>query len=108
MFNNPSIQSNITAFNGNSFVDLLGFGMYSSSGTVYYYFMDLSANKVFILNDQWSFITFKAFNCPACMIYINNNLYMTGNNNVWKLEQDLNILINYKPGDPYYPQYLYF
>ena len=38
------------------------------------------------------------------MIKIGNSLYMTGwPNNIWKLDQDLNILINYNPGGtPYY------
>jgi len=108
VFSNPTIQSTINQLNGNSFGDIYGFGMYSSSGTVYYYVMDWGANKTYILNDQWSFISFKVFTTPAYMINIGNSLYMTGNLNVWKVDKDLNILINYKPGDPYYPQYLYF
>ena len=32
------------------------------------------------------------------MISINNNLYITGFSNVWKVDQDLNIFINYYPG----------
>ena len=103
MFTNPTIQSSFTALNGNSFRGLVGFGMYSSSGTVYYYLMDYGANKVFILNDQWSFISSKVFTQPQYMISISNSLYMTGNVNVWKLDQDLNILKNYNPGGtPYY------
>ena len=97
MFNNPSIQSNITQLNGNSFSWLVGFGMFSSSGTVYYYVMDYVANKVFILNDQWSFISSKVFYNPAYIINIGNSLYMTGDYNVWKVDQDLNILINCEP-----------
>jgi len=40
------------------------------------------------------------------MISINNSLYMTGDLNVWKVDQDLNILINYQNptfnSDPWY------
>ena len=38
------------------------------------------------------------------MISINNNLYITGFSNVWKVDQDLNIFINYYPGgtSPWY------
>ena len=37
------------------------------------------------------------------MISISNSLYMTGNYNVWKVDQNWNILINYNPGgNPYY------
>ena len=69
--------------------------MYSSSGTVYYYVMDSGADKVFSLNDEWKFISLKVFTEPMYMINFGNNLYMTGFYNVWKLDQDLNILINY-------------
>ena len=96
MFNNSSIQSTFNVFNGNAFGWYFGFGMYSSSGTVYYYVMDY--NKVFILNDQWEFISFKVFTYPSKMISIENSIYMTGDYNVWKVDKDLNILINYNPG----------
>ena len=78
--------------------------MYSSHGTVYYYIMDIGASKAFILNDQWSFISAKVFTYPLYMISIGNSLYMTGYYNVWKLDQDLNILIKYNPGgtSPWY------
>ena len=35
---------------------------------------------------------------------MDNSFYMTGSCNVWKLDQDLNILIKYNPGG--YPGYL--
>ena len=103
-FNNPNIQSTINELNGESFGELCGFGMYSSSNVTYYYLMDWFANKVFILNDEWEFISFKNFSGPHCMILINSSLYMTGNHNIWKEDQDLNILINYQPtgGYPWY------
>ena len=107
MFTNPSIQSTITQFNGNAFGFLSGFGMYSSPDTVFYYVIDRGgvANKVFILNDQWKFISFKVFIDPQYMISIGNSLYMTGQWNVWKVDQDLNILINYEPNDGVFPYY---
>ena len=98
VFDNPSIQSNITQLNGNSFDFLFGFGMYSSPNATYYYLMDYGANKVFILNDEWKFISSRYFSSPTNMINIGNSLYMTGEYNVWKVDQDLNILRNYNPG----------
>ena len=98
MFSNPTIQSNINQLNGNSFVDLLGFGMFSSNNLTYYYVMDFWNSKVYIFNDQWSFISYKEFYYTAYMIIIGNSLYMTGRNNVWKVDKDLNILIDYNPG----------
>ena len=71
--------------------------MYSSPTTTYYYVMDCGANKTYILNNEWKLITFKSFTRPYYMINIGNSLYMTGDDNVWKLDQDLNILINHKP-----------
>ena len=59
----PTIQSN--ELNGNSFGILQGFGMYSFFNTTYYYVMDSWAHKVYILNDEWKFISFKTFTNPA-------------------------------------------
>ena len=102
MFTNSTIQSTFNKLNGNLFGEIVGFGMYSSSNTTYYYVMGGGANKVLILNDKWSFISFKVFTYPTYMINIGNSLYMTGAFNVWKVDQDLNILINYQPGGYYY------
>ena len=98
MFTNPNIQSTINQFNGNSFNDLMGFGVYSSVNTTYYYVMDYGANKVYILNDEWKFFSFKTFINPASMIMITigSNIYLTGWGNIWKVDKDLNILINHK------------
>ena len=76
MFNNPSIQSNITQLNGTSIVTLVGFEMYSSNKTTYNYVMDWTAGKVFILNDQWEFISAKVFIRPTFMISINNAVFI--------------------------------
>ena len=72
--------------------------MYSYLSTTYYYVMDTNGYKTYILNDDWSFISFKNFSKPAYMITIGNSLYMSGDKNVWKVDQDLNILINYNYG----------
>ena len=105
MFNNPTVQSTIKELNGNKLGVLKGFGMYSSSGTVYYYLMNMRDNKVYILNDEWKFISFKDFNSPINMITIGNSLYMTGDLNVWKVDKDLNILINYESNNLYAKYY---
>ena len=75
---------------------LHGFGMIlSSSNSSIYYVIDCSANKVYIWNDNWLYISFKRFTAPAYMITIGTSLYMTGNSNVWKLDEHLNTLIQY-------------
>ena len=53
------------------------------------------SSKVNKLNDNWSFVSFKEFRMPMFMISVENSLYMTGTKNVWKLDKDLNILIQY-------------
>ena len=98
MFTNPTIQSTFYEFNGTSFGFLSCFGMYSSSNKTYYYVMDNAYSIVNVSNDDWLFISSKNFTYPQSMISIGNSLYMTGQYNVWKLDQDLNILINYYGG----------
>jgi hypothetical protein len=84
---------NITAFNGNIFNgSLLGF--YSSCNTLYYV-GDTEASRVYILNNDWSYVSYKNFTYPAYMITIGSSIYMTGSLNIWKLDKDLNILIKY-------------
>ena len=103
MFSNPTVQSTFNQLNGNSFGGLYGFEMYSILNIFFYYVMDWGANKVFILNDQCSFIASKSFYYPSYMISMDNSLYMTGISNVWKLDQDLNVLMQYNPGGtPWY------
>ena len=103
MFTNPTIQTTFKELNGNEFSDLVGFGMYSSYNTTYYYLMDWNDGKIYILEDEWKFISFKNFPNPTFMISIDNNLFMTGTINVWKVDKDLNILRHYHPGgDPRY------
>ena len=63
-------------------IRLVGFGMYSSPDTVYYYVMDTGVSKVFILNDNRSFILYKVFTMSFNMISIGNSLYITGYMNV--------------------------
>ena len=82
IFNNPNIRSNITTFNGTAFSWLVGFGMIYSS----YYVMDHTANAVYILNDNWSFVSSKTFLLPAFMITVENSLYLSGNSNRFKFK----------------------
>ena len=53
--------------------------------------MDLSNCKVYRLNDDWSFLSSKTFTAPSYMITFGNSLYMTGDLNVWKLDDKLNV-----------------
>ena len=103
VFNNQTIQSTIQELNGKKLNHLCGFGMYSSFDIIFYYVIDSYNNSVYILNDEWNFISFKTFSSPRNMISNGNSLYVTGKYNVWKVDQNLNILINFNPGC--YPDY---
>jgi hypothetical protein len=77
-----------------NFTSLTGFGFYSSCNTSYYV-TDHGAKRVYILNDDWSYVSYKNFTNPVYMITIGSSIYMTGNANIWKLDKDLNILIQF-------------
>ena len=94
VFTNSAVQSSFTQFNGTSVGNIMGFGMYSSPSETYYYVMDYFG-IVYILNDDWQFISFKNFTNSLYMISINNSLYMSGSYDVWKVDKDLTVLINY-------------
>ena len=93
VYSNPTVQSTFNQLNGNSFGHLMGFGIYSSSNTIFYYAMDFNDGKVYILNDEWKFISSKSFTNPYNMISIGNSLYMTGWGKIWKVDKDLNIVV---------------
>jgi hypothetical protein len=91
LFSNWSLQLNITKINSISLTSAYGFGMLNS----YYYVSDYYLNKTFILNESWSYVSSKTFTRPAYLIKIGNSLYATGQTNIWKLDLNLNILIQY-------------
>ena len=91
LFCNWSLQLNITKINSVSLSDAIGFGILNS----YYYVGDYSLNKIFILNESWSYISSKNFTRPTYLTTIGSSLYATGDNNIWKIDQNLNILIQY-------------
>ena len=91
LFGNLTIQSTFTELNGTSFSWLISFGMYLSY-KISYYAIDFVENKVYILNDKWSFVSSKTFAYPVQMITIGTSLYMSGDSNIWKLDDNLNVL----------------
>ncbi len=67
----------------------------------YYFVSDYDLNKIFILNESWSYVSSKTFSSPAYLTTIGNSLYATGDSNIWKLDQNLNILIQYNAAPAY-------
>ena len=48
-----------------------------------------------ILNDSHGYVTEKTFPQATYMLTMNSNLYITGDDNIWKTDKNLNILITY-------------
>ncbi len=84
----------LTSINVNTFGYLHGFGMICDFNTSYY-IIDFNTNNIFILNDSYGYITKKTFAKPTYMLTMNSNLYITGDKNIWKTDNNLNILITY-------------
>jgi DNA-binding beta-propeller fold protein YncE len=103
VFRYPTVRYNITAINGMNFNRLMGFG-FSSLFNASYYVADIVASKVHIFNDDWSYVSYKTFTRPTYMITIDRSIYMTGDINIWKLDKDLNILLQFNStgSTPYY------
>ncbi len=83
-----------TSINENNFGYLHGFGMICDFNTSYYV-IDFNTNNIVILNDSYGYVTKKTFAQPTYILTMNANLYITGQNNIWKTDKNLNILITY-------------
>jgi hypothetical protein len=94
LFCNWSLQINITKINSISLVNAFGFSMFTPSNS-YYYVSDWGLNQIFILNESLSYVSNKDFYYPAYLTTIGSSLYATGQTNIWKLDLNLNILIQY-------------
>jgi DNA-binding beta-propeller fold protein YncE len=94
LFSYWSSRLNLIKFNGLNFSSAFGFAMFSPSNS-YYYVSDMGLDKIFILNESWSYVSFKNFNNPGYFTTIGNSLYVTGKTNIWKLDENLNIFIQY-------------
>jgi len=93
LFSNLSLQLSFNQTNSISFGMAVGFSTFTPSSS-YYYVTDWLIDKIFILNESWSHISSKTFYSPSYLTTIGSSLYATGSNN-WKLDQNLNIMIQY-------------
>ena len=71
-----------------------------------YYVVDYYAG-VFLLNDNYGYIAKKTFSKPNYIVNANSNLYITGDNNIWKTDKYLNILITYSSSGSKYQGIFY-
>jgi hypothetical protein len=73
----------------------VGFGM-SSSNPIQYYVTEYWQGKIFVFDENWNYISTKSsFSYVNYMIPVGNYFYITGNDNIYKTDQQLNVLIRY-------------
>ena len=60
-----------------------------------YYVSDNLKNKIYLLNDDWSYVNQASFNQPAYMLTVDKNIYIAANENIFKTDKNLNILKQY-------------
>jgi hypothetical protein len=60
-----------------------------------YYLLDWSTGNIFLLNDNYGYVTKKVFSKPNYMVTVNSSVYISADSNIWKTDKYLNILITY-------------
>jgi hypothetical protein len=75
--------------------DYVGLGM-SSSNLIQYYVTEFWQGKIFVFDENWNYVSTKSsFSYVYYMIPGGNYFYITGNGNIYKTDQQLNVLIRY-------------
>ncbi len=68
----------------------------SSSNPIQYYVTYYYQSKIFVFDENWNYVLNKSsFLNVYYMIPVGNYLYITGNVNIWKTDQELNVLLRY-------------
>ena len=67
----------------------------SSSNPIRYYVTNYLENKIFVFDEEWNCFSNRSFTNVNHMIAVGNELYITGDVNVWKTDEQLNVLITY-------------
>ena len=107
IFNNYTLRTTIKSFNGSSFLNLCGFGMFNSVNTSYY-IADYSNNRVYKLSDTWEYVSFKYFREPTYIRAISNVLYIIAVSYIYKTDNNLNVLKQYNITGTRYYQGIYY
>jgi len=85
-----------------------GFGM-SSLNPIQYYVTHYAEGKIFVFDENWNYVSNKSsFPYVTYMIPVGNYFYITGNDNIWKTDQQLNVSIRYNSTGSYYYRGLYY
>jgi hypothetical protein len=88
------MKTPINTLNRSKIIYLQGFGMMVDFNTSYY-IMDELANRTYLLNDNYDYVTDRTFTFPQYMVTINSILFITGKSNIWKTDKYLNVLFTH-------------
>ena len=95
-FPNFTIKTNITSYDSSvNFTSLIGFGVYEDSLITKYFVLDWAKHRIITFNEKWKYVKYNEFRNPAQMITIGNELFITGQVNIFKTDKDLNIIQQY-------------
>ncbi len=68
----------------------------SNSIPIRYFVTNYFQGKIFVFNEEWNYVSEKAsFTTAYIIIIVGNNFYITGTQNIWKTDEQLNKLITY-------------
>jgi hypothetical protein len=85
-----------------------GFGM-SSLNPIQYYVTHYAEGKIFVFDENWNYVSVKSsFPNVLYMIPVGNYFYITGQDNIWKTDQQLNVLIRYNSTGSSFYRGLYY
>ncbi len=65
------------------------------SNPIQFYATNYVKSKVFIFDEDWNYVSNKSFNKVNYMISIENFFWISGDENIWKTDEELNVLIQY-------------
>ena len=101
VFDNFSSKLNVTPSNDYKFDWLCSFGMVKSINTSYY-ITDYDHNRIFILNEDWTIVSFKDYKFSRYIVAVKDNLYIVGDESIYKTNSKLELLGNITSRDSYY------
>ena len=94
----------ITEYGGVSTEMFIGFDLIQNENEVSYYVTDFTGNNIIKFNQNWEYLTHKSpIESPWEIKAVNGYLFVSSNNGVHKLDQDLNLVKSYnKSGGGFY------
>jgi hypothetical protein len=107
-YNSFTLESSISVLEDSYyFGTLYGFGLVSSNISSYY-ITDRLYNYILIFDDQWNYVNYENFISPTYITSVGSSLYISGANNMWKTDQNLNILAQYSTNNNPFYQGIYY